>query len=78
MVHARDDYNKKSLDKIIPADEPVFLLRAGDKIAARTVRFWADKLEKEGGDPKMAAMARAHADRMEKYKPELKKLPDLP
>lgn len=40
MLHARKDYNEGKMDTI-PKDEPVFLLRAQDKTAADTVRFWA-------------------------------------
>jgi len=42
MKHARADYNQRVQDSanIIPQDEPVFLLRAKDPVAAETVRFW--------------------------------------
>ncbi len=77
MKHAREDYNNRDLNSFIPDDEPVFLLRAKDIIAPSTVRFWASELEKNGGDPTMVKMARDHADKMEAYKPELTKTPDL-
>lgn len=46
MKHARSDYNRIQ-DSLavehggIPEDEPVFLLRAQDRLAARVVRIWA-------------------------------------
>jgi hypothetical protein len=69
MKHARKDYNKRVQDSEnkIPKDEPVFLLRAQDKVAARVVRYWAMLHKEAGGDPKMVARAKAHAKRMEAW-----------
>jgi len=42
MKHARDDYNRiQDPAGLIPADEPVFLLRGQDKFAAETLRYYA-------------------------------------
>lgn len=66
MLHARPDYNRiQDPENKIPANMPVFLLLGKDKHAAKTVRFWADEVEKDGGDPEIIAMARAHADLMD-------------
>lgn len=75
MRHARPDYNRiQDLSGKIPADEPVFLLRGQDKLAADTVRFWAFAAERKKLDPEMIHIARAHAAIMESWG---KKLPDL-
>ena len=76
MIHARDDYNhiQDSKNKI-PVDMPVFLLLGKDKHAAKTVRFWADEVEKDGGDPEIIKKARDHANLMDAL-PE-HKTPDL-
>lgn len=65
MKFTRDDYNKRIVDtaKKIPADEPVFLLRAQDKHAPSTLRFYAKLLE-EDGNIEMAEELKAHARQM--------------
>lgn len=65
MKFTRDDYNKRIVDKAkkIPADEPVFLLRAQDKHAPSTLRFYAKLLE-EDGNIEMAEELKAHARQM--------------
>lgn len=65
MVHAREDYARiQDPDKKIPEDEPVFMVRAKDKVAAATVEAWANLHEAAGGDKAMSDMARAHAQKM--------------
>ena len=60
----------------IPADEPVFLLRAQDMCAADTVRYWADKVERLAGEPTdLARSAREHAKKMDAW--PIKKVPDM-
>ena len=70
MLHARNDYNKGKMDTI-PEDEPVFLLRAQDETAAKTVRYWAN-LQEIGP---LQDMAREHALLMDKW--PVKKKADL-
>jgi hypothetical protein len=84
MRHARDDYNGRIIDSagIIPEDEPVFLLRAQDPIAASIVRAWANAYMNRiqmgmGGDPAMARLATEHADAMDAW-PIKKSAADLP
>ena len=48
----------------IKPDEPVFLLRAQDKLAPATLEFWADALEKAGGDQTTSQHVRAWAELM--------------
>lgn len=64
--------------RMIPKDEPIFLLRGQDKYAARAVRFWADLVDMDtnGSTPAIAKTARAHADKMAAWEP--RKTPDLP
>lgn len=49
-------------------DEPLFVLRAQDILAARLVREWADRAEKGGTKPEVIAEARACAAEMELWK----------
>lgn len=80
MIHARNDYQRiQDPNNTIPADEPVFLLRAQDQTAAETVRHWVKlnkKLLKETKDltpdqikgrKKAIALAEAHAFRMDDW-----------
>jgi hypothetical protein len=65
MKFTREDYNRriKDTDGRIPEDEPVFLLRAQDKYAPDTLRFYANLL-KEDGNEEMAEELFAHARNM--------------
>ena len=77
MKHARADYDRiQDPAGLIPEDEPVFLLRGQDAMAARHVRDWAEHVELRGGSPEIVRMAREHADKMDAW--PKKKLPDLP
>lgn len=76
MIHAREDYNRiQDPAGLIPEDMPVFLLLGKDRHAAATVRFWADMVELDGGDPAIVKLARAQADRMDAL--PVHKSPDL-
>ncbi|WP_345820179.1 hypothetical protein ABC766_29685 [Methylobacterium fujisawaense] len=61
--------------RIIPAEEPVFLLRGQDVVAADTVRWWVEQAENVGAAPDIIAVALEHADRMEAW--PKKKVADL-
>lgn len=82
MKHARDDYQNiqeivtNGTVRRIPADEPVFLLRGQDCLAAETVEFYADRVERSGGDPKIVAASREQARKMRQWPKH--KMPDLP
>jgi hypothetical protein len=65
MLEGRYGFSRMSAP--IPADEPVFLLRAKDMVAPSIVRTWATAAYGSGADDKMTAAARAHADWMEKW-----------
>lgn len=71
MLHARKDYNEGKVDTI-PEDEPVFLLRAQDKTAADTVRYWA---RMQDNDSPLRGMALQQADLMDEW--PTKKTADL-
>lgn len=78
MKFTRDDYNERIIDKAgkIPDDEPVFLLRAQDKYAPSTLRYYAKLLE-ENGNLEMAEELRAHARQMIVWQKSVKvKKPD--
>lgn len=78
MLHCRKDYNARVQDseERIPADEPVFLLRAQDSLAAGLVMRWAKQYLAAGGDPVVAMAVQEHANKMAAWKP--KKNPDTP
>lgn len=65
MKFTREDYNRRIVDKDerIPKDEPVFLLRAQDKHAPSTLRFYA-RLLAESGNMEMAKELKKHAKDM--------------
>lgn len=69
MHHNRDDYNKRIQDSEgkIPGDEPVFLIRAQDKVGASAVRAWAELNKMVGGDQKLTDRAYEQADRMDAW-----------
>jgi hypothetical protein len=62
--------------RLIPREEPVFLLRGQDALAPLAVRFWANSVDKCGVGKTASDAARQHAERMEAWLP--KKLPDWP
>lgn len=78
MKHARKDYQEKiqAPPDMIPEDEPVFLLRAQDIHASRTVRFWASLVAHQDGDPRCVQAAMDIADEMDTW--PTKKTPDMP
>ncbi len=77
MIHLRKDYERiQDPENKIPEGEPVFLLRAQDIVAAKTVRHWAYLNEAEDGDPKLTRGAFECAKKMEAW--PVHKLADLP
>ena len=77
MRHARNDYNRiQDPEKKIPEDEPVFLLRAQDEVAAEVVWIWAILNKARGGCPALSDMATTWADVMDKW--PIKKRANLP
>lgn len=83
MKHARPDYNRiQDPEGLIPEDEPVFLLRAQDKLAPEVVRNWAWMLRSRSNDQAaqaMATMAMKQSEKMEAWqRAHAVKMPDLP
>ena len=78
MIHARKDYTARIQDTTneIPADEPVFLIRAQDQVGAAAVRAWAHLHRVNGGSDTAYALAMRHADLMEAW--PKKKAADVP
>jgi len=73
MIHARSDYNRiQDTANLIPADEPVFLVRGQDVLGAETIRYWARRNQEIGGDSILTMKALQHADRMDAW-PKKKK-----
>lgn len=61
--------------RVIPVDEPVFLIRGQDVVGAAAVRAWADLAERAGSAPDIVAVARGHANKMDAW--PKKKVADL-
>lgn len=80
MKHARKDYDRiQDPAGLIAEDEPVFLLRAQDIFASRTIEFWAAELGNAGGDPKAVVAALQQANRMRRWGlHNVTKTPDVP
>lgn len=78
VKHGRKDYDERIQDSagIIPADEPVFLIRGQDQMAARAVRHYADLIESKGASAEDVAAVHRHALAMTNWRP--KKIPDVP
>ena len=78
MLHAREDYNRiQDPEEKIAKDEPVFLLRAKDKLAPNTVRQWAAMCYENGRNDE-GERAMQWATEMEIWQTKNpSKLPDL-
>jgi hypothetical protein len=78
MRHTRPDYNRfQDPLNLIPADEPVFLLRGQDKLAPSTLRHWGN-LAIKNKLYDIANVVMKWADEMEAWqKYNESKLPDL-
>jgi hypothetical protein len=67
MIHLLEQDNRiQDPAKIIPEDEPVFLIRAQDKYASRILRVYANLLMQDG-EHKAAELVNQHADRMDRW-----------
>lgn len=55
-------------------DEPIFVLRAQDKFAASTIRYWAERAESAGAPREKIIEALDHAEVMEAW--HTQKVPD--
>lgn len=80
MIHARKDYDRiQDPARIIPADEPVFLLRGQDRCAIGAIETWCRQAEILGVEQSMIDAAREHAKLMEIWQKEkFRRVPDMP
>lgn len=77
MKHDRSDYNRiQDPAGLIPENEPVFLIRANDRVSGDAVRAWADLHDLAGGEPEISLAARRHAILMDAWTE--KQLADAP
>jgi len=80
MKHARADYDRiQDPEHKIPQDEPVFLLRAQDRVAPYVVEVWAMMAEMIGADEGIVEAAFEHSTAMCMWqKNHIAKIPDMP
>jgi hypothetical protein len=81
MKFNRADYQNRIIDlaKLIPDDEPVFLIRASDIVGPSAVRHWAKIAEQSGATAGMVADALIQANQMDGWQRKHgKKIPDIP
>lgn len=62
--------------RLVPEEEPVFLLRGQDMLASQAVRAWAIQAERNHLDETMVRSAYEIADAMDAW--PVKKMPDPP
>lgn len=73
--------DERALEPIIPDDEPVFLLRAKDKVAPWAVHAWANNASALGADQDLVDRVHAFAEEMSEYARQHHrggKVPDVP
>jgi hypothetical protein len=76
MLHTRSDYNRiQDPSGIIPANEPVFLLRRQDKLAWHIVKIYTWCAELAGASPELVQACREQSKLMKTW--PKKKIPDL-
>ena len=80
MKHARKDYDRiQDPAGLIGEDEPVFLLRAKDSLAADTARDWARRARAAGATDDTVSCAYMQADRIQLWGLQHGcKVPDVP
>ena len=64
MIFGRKDYDSPDGMIGIPDDEPVFLLRAQDRLSIEVVDAWIAAAERDGVDQKMITSAKLQVSRM--------------
>jgi len=69
MKHQNEKYNERIQDaaNLIPEDEPVFLIRAQDKVSGDTLRAWAQLNDDAGGSPEISTAVCEHAEKMDAW-----------
>ena len=79
MLHARPDYNRiQDPAHLIPANEPVFLLRAQDRVAPAVLECWIELAEAAGASEDILHAARGHVTAMRQWQRiHVCKIPDM-
>jgi hypothetical protein len=79
MKHAREDYDRiQDPAGLIPANEPVFLIRGQDLAAIATLRFYAQEASKNGASDELTLKVLQHANEMAAWQRTVaRKTPDL-
>lgn len=80
MKHARPDYDRiQDPAELIPAEEPVFLIRGQDVAGPVTLRYWATAAKSMGADQEIIDLVLDQAKAMEDWQAtQVAKIPDLP
>ena len=80
MKHARIDYDRiQDPAGLIPADEPVFLIRGQDKLAVATMIFYANLAKSMGVEDDLVGLVEQHIDAVEAWQQLIgSKMPDVP
>lgn len=80
MKHARDDDSRiQDPAGLIPADEPVFLIRGQDLAGPATLREWCHLARDHGASDAIIDKVLAQARAMEEWQRSVaRKVPDLP
>lgn len=81
MKHARPDYDRiQDPAGLIPADEPVFLVRGQDVCGPETIRAWVREARAYGAAPDIIAAAEGQAAAMTEWQDSGRgeKVPDMP
>ncbi len=76
MKHARDDYDRiQDPAKLIPDDEPVFLLRGQDILAPLVLDYYASLVAGMGGDQQIVTKTTLQAHKMRQW--PRRRMPDI-
>jgi hypothetical protein len=81
MIHSRQDYNRiQDPAGLIPADEPVFLIRGQDVCAVETIEYYARLYENiQMRDEKLLTSLQKQIERIKEWqKTHIPKSADLP
>lgn len=79
MIHARSDYMRiQDPLKLIPEDEPVFLVRGQDVNGPAAVEHWVDLAEQSGASEHSVDVVRKQAELIHEYQANhIHKIPDI-
>lgn len=82
MKHARPDYDRiQDPAGLIPADEPVFLIRGQDRAAPAAIAAWVEEAKAQGAAPDIIEAAERQIGAVVEWQdrtPGVSKTPDMP